>query len=151
MKSRIVMVCLSFALVFSIAYAATTIWSTSVSVIVTSPLDTVKVYSDAACTQEVTSIDFGNLQQASSSTREIWIKNEGTGTVTIFWVSTLSTVSGGKISDFMKYGTPPNEYYWTTTGTTIAPGIVAPRTYGINIAVDCPTQSFSWTISLEVR
>jgi hypothetical protein len=43
----------------------------------------VGVYSDSACTQNLTSIDWGTLAPGNSTTRTIYIKNTGTDPVTL--------------------------------------------------------------------
>ena len=43
----------------------------------------VGVYSDSACTQNLTSINWGTLPPGNSTTRTIYIKNTGTGSITL--------------------------------------------------------------------
>src|SRR3990170_4219073 len=43
----------------------------------------VGVYNDAACTQNCTSIDWGTLPPGNSTTRTVYVKNTGTGSLTL--------------------------------------------------------------------
>ena len=43
----------------------------------------VGVYTDSACTVNCTSIDWGTLAPSNSTTRTVYIKNTGTGSVTL--------------------------------------------------------------------
>jgi hypothetical protein len=140
-------ICLVAVLSFSLVYAITSVWSTDVSVTVVSLSGTIGVYSDSACTQQVTSIDFGNVQQGGTASKSLWIKNLGTGSIGITWSSTIST-STSMITDNMKYGSPPNDYYWTTT-QNLGSGIVFPVVYSIVVNSGCATQVYSWTISIN--
>jgi len=48
----------------------------------------VGVYSDAGCTQTITSLDWGTLAPGASTTRTIYVKNTGTVPVTLSMTTT---------------------------------------------------------------
>jgi len=43
----------------------------------------INVYSDSACTQNLTTINWGTIEAGSSTNQTIYVKNTGTGTLTL--------------------------------------------------------------------
>ena len=64
---------------------------TSSGTITTTP--NISVYSDSACTQNLTGINWGSIEAGGSTSRTIFVKNTGTGTVTLSLASNNWTPS----------------------------------------------------------
>jgi len=47
------------------------------------PAPNLAVYSDSGCTKEMTSITWGSIETGSSTSRTVYVKNTGTGTLTL--------------------------------------------------------------------
>jgi hypothetical protein len=77
-----------FAATLMVALAATTVYaavSSSKTVSSSGKVVTINlaVYSDSACTQPVSAINWGSLQPGGNTTYNVWIKNTGTAQVTL--------------------------------------------------------------------
>jgi hypothetical protein len=74
----------AISLVFTILIASGTLVSTTIvsasGVVATANLG---VYSDSACTTELTSIDWGTISPSSSISKTVYVKNLGTTPLTI--------------------------------------------------------------------
>lgn len=77
------------------------------------PVETVNIalYSDAALTQSLTSVDWSSLTPGSSTTKTIYIKNTGTQSVTL----SLSTSNWNPTQ-----ANGPISLSWDKTGATLA-------------------------------
>lgn len=131
------------------AYAFTVSWSSPVNVVTTTP--DIKVYWDSACTDPVTSIDFGNIQQGAWVTKRLYIKNEGGGQVNIYWNSTVSSVTAGKIQDWWGISSSRSSFGSTAykiNGTALASGEVRDTWYHILVDPQITLSSYSWTLNL---
>jgi len=138
-KFEVLAILLCLTLSVSIVYSLTYLWSGSAGATITTEVENIKVYDKQG--NEVTSINFGNLNPSSTIGVDLTIKNVSpNATITISWTSTLSTVTN-KITD-----------WWDVTGTyydwpqTLAPGQSIGTIYYIRLASDCPLQSYSWTL-----
>jgi hypothetical protein len=106
-------------------------------------------YWDAYCTQNVTEFDFGAMpypDQVTTLYQCVYIKNEGNVTDTIYWNSTLSTVSN-QIQDEWNWYTP----YWNSNGingTTLGAGQVLQTWYMIQIPAYANVGTFNWTVNV---
>jgi len=100
------------------------------------------IYWDSACTQNVTIIDFGKMwhpNEPTTLTKNIYIKNEGNVSHTIYWNSTLSSEN---ITDRWNFVGPLN-------GTTIPVGSRYGTQYKIDILVAyAPIGSYNWTLTV---
>jgi len=122
-------------------------WSSSVTVNVSSP--SIGVYWDADCTNPVTTINLGNLQQGTQDWRvKLYVKNSAQGAVKLWWNSTLKLISD-KIVDKWSYF---RNYYWydNLNLTMIQPGEIIETYYRVWVKTDCPSGSYSWTLNLGV-
>ncbi|MEM3728580.1 MAG: hypothetical protein QXF75_05215 [Candidatus Bathyarchaeia archaeon] len=123
-----------------IVYALTYLWAGSVGATISTEVENIKVYDELG--NEVTSINFGNLNPSSIINVKLIIKNiSPNATITITWSSTLSSVTN-KITDAWVIGTPTG----SNLRATIAPGQSIVTYYKISVAPDCPLQSYSWTL-----
>lgn len=117
-------------------------WNAPVSLVVDS-VD-LKVYWELNCTTPVTTIDFGNIGVAGSIYyRYMYIKNEGLGTVTVRWNSTLKNVTD-KIVDY--WVTQP--YGYLVNGSAISHGQVVFVCYKVAVNQHVDPGSYSWTLYL---
>lgn len=120
-------------------------WTAPVSLVVDS-VD-LKVYWDQNCTDPVTSIDFGNIEQDGTHYYAyMYVKNEGLGYVTAYWNSTRPSVTDG-IQDFWErypYNTPLN-------GTALSHGQVFQTRYRIYVGPNVDPGSYSWTLYLRAE
>jgi hypothetical protein len=116
-----------------------------VNIVTTTP--NIKVYWDSACTDPVTSIDFGNIQQGAFVEFALYIKNEGGGDVRIYWNSTVSSVTN-KIDDCWNRITHGRAnfglYDWN--GYLLGGGSVLTTWYMILVDPDIPLNTYSWTL-----
>jgi len=123
-----------------VVYALTYLWTGSVGATITTEVENIKVYDEVG--NEVTSINFGNLNPSSTISVKLIIKNiSPNATITITWSSTLSSVTN-KITDRWTLYEPSgyNLRY------TLSPGQSITTYYTITVASDCPQQTFSWTL-----
>ncbi|XHH09336.1 MAG: hypothetical protein ACFCUE_01555 [Candidatus Bathyarchaeia archaeon] len=99
---------------------------TTTPTIPTPPPKTVEiaVYSDSACTNEYTSITWDSVAPGGSTTKTVYVKNEGTETVTLqLTTSNLSPAEAvGKIS-----------VNWNREGQTLAAGASVSATLTLNV------------------
>ncbi|MEM3728678.1 MAG: hypothetical protein QXF75_05725 [Candidatus Bathyarchaeia archaeon] len=121
-----------------IVYAFEYLWSGSVGATITTEVENIKVYDQLG--NEVTSINFGNLNPSSIISVTLKIKNiSPNATITITWESTASSVTNNKITDYWTYG-------GNNLHVSLSPGQEITTTYRIYVASDCPLQSYSWTL-----
>jgi hypothetical protein len=108
-------------------------------------------YSDAGCTQPITTIDYGNMTHPAQETiiwRMIFIRNEGSVWNDIYWNSTLASVNP-QIEECWSgtYNLPPwNAFRWN--GSRIDPGYVYWTFYGIKIPAYAAVGTFNWTLTV---
>jgi hypothetical protein len=117
-------------------------WSAPVSIVTTST--NIQVYSDSACTNLVTSINFGNIQQGGYAlSPELYIKNVAGGAVRVYWNSTLRFVTT-KIQECWVETTGWQNSPWN--GTTLSSGGYIATWYQIKVDPTIPLSSYSWTL-----
>jgi len=128
------------------AYALTYLWSRPAGATITTSVQYIVVLDSKG--NEVTSIDFGNIVPSSSVDILLTINNTSpNATITINWSSTLKDVTT-KITDswyrrgYDYWGYP----IWVLFPVTLAPKTSIETKYTINVASDCPLQTFSWTL-----
>jgi hypothetical protein len=131
-----------------LAYSFTVTWNAQATVNVYSPSLDLKVYWDSECTNPVTSIDFGNVQKSTSKQVYMYIRNEGNGTVNVYWNSTCAEVSA-YISEQWKC--LPYSTYIDLNGTSINMGVVYQTYYKITVGSSCPSGQYGWTLSLGAQ
>jgi hypothetical protein len=99
------------------------------------------IYSNSACTQNATTIDWGTLQRGLSTSRTIYIKNTGpTNTVL-----TLSTTSWNPT-----YASSAITLTWNLDGRTLAPDEVvqATLTLAVSSTINASITSFSFNVQI---
>jgi len=106
------------------------------------------VYRDSGCTENVTTIDFGEMVHPNTLTTlsiEIWIRNEGNVSHTVYWNSTLSS-NTTEITD---------EWYWMAghaksplSGTVFDVNQTRSTTYAIHIQAYAETRTYNWTLTI---
>ena len=108
-------------------------------------------YLDEACTQPVTTFDFGEMttpNQATTPYKVIYIRNEGDVVNTLFWNSTILhyPVTTGITDDWTFYpawGYPGSNL----NGTLLASGTVALTYYMIYIPAYTTVGIYNWTLT----
>jgi hypothetical protein len=83
------------------------------------------VYSDSACTQSLTSINWGTISPGNSVTRTVYVKNLGTTQVTLSMSGENWTPASAN---------EPITVTWNREGTTIAPNQVATATLTLGVS-----------------
>jgi len=116
------------------------------------PNMTIGLYWDSACTQPVTTIDYGEMihpNQERIIWKEIYIRNEGDVWNDIYWNSTLSSVTteitewwGSKEYSDWGWGRLP------INGTRIEPGQVRRTIYGIRLPAYATVGTYNWTLTV---
>jgi hypothetical protein len=104
------------------------------------------LYWDSACTQPVTTIDYGNMTHPSHETgilRTIWIRNEGSTWNYIRWNSTLSITTSVITESWYAPGSTPLN---NTAGYD--PGTVTPTDYRIFIPAYATVGTYNWTLTV---
>jgi hypothetical protein len=112
----ILLVVLNIVIVSGVVYAATTFWSGSGTATITTAPVSMSLYSDSGATVLVpsgTALSFGPVAQGQQATKQLWAKNNGTGTVTLDAVAPV-TVSVG--------GSPAGTITGAWSAATLAPG-----------------------------
>jgi len=116
------------------------------------PNVTIGLYWDSACTQPVTTIDYGEMIHPNKEIiiwKEIYIRNEGDVWVDIYWNSTLSSVTS-EITEWWD-GNEYSGWNWgwsPLNGTRIQPGEVRKTAYGIKIPAYATPGTFNWTLTV---
>jgi hypothetical protein len=132
------------ALFAIIVHAFNVSWSTSVSVTTTNP--NIKVYWDSACTNPVTSIPLGNVQRGATKYVTLYIKNEGGGTIDVYWNSTLSYQTD-QITDNWQY-MGGGGYYVNLNGMVLPEGTTKTTRYSITVSPTATLQEYNWILNL---
>ncbi len=130
----------AFALVAS-TLAAVTVQQdvTSSGTITTSP--NVGVYSNAACTNAITSLNWGSIAAGGTSTQTIYVKNTGTGSMTL-----NMTVTGWTPSNAGTYIT----ISWNREGSALTAGQSTAATLTLTVSPSITgITSFSNTITIS--
>lgn len=106
------------------------------------------VYRDSGCTENVTTIDFGEIVHPNTLTTlsiEIWIRNEGNVSHTVYWNSTLSLNTTEITDEWYWGGHPP---YSPLNGTVFAVGQTRATTYAIHVQEYAETRYYNWTLTI---
>jgi len=103
-------------------------------------------YWDQACTQSVTTIDFGEMVRPESPTqltKDVYIRNEGDAWTQILWNSTLSATTTEITEEWNVWmmEVPLNT-------TTIDPTIVLHTYYRITIPAYATAGTYNWTLTV---
>ncbi|MDH5481682.1 MAG: hypothetical protein OEY22_02215 [Candidatus Bathyarchaeota archaeon] len=107
-------------------------------------------YKDAACTQLLDVIDFGNMTHPNQETilwRQVFIRNEGDVWIDIYWNSTLNTVTN-EIQEWWDRASGPNWGLGALNGTRTQPGEVRDSWYGIKIPAYATVGTYNWTLTV---
>jgi len=105
-----------------------------------------EIYWDSYCTQKVTTIDFGKMwypNEPTTLTKDMYIRNEGNVSHTVYWNSTLSSETAN-ITDSWKnvlLGVPLN-------GTIIPAGNKHITRYKIDLEAWAPIRSYNWNLTV---
>ena len=113
------------------------------------PNVTIGLYWDSACTQPVTTIDYGEMIHPNQEIiiwKEIYIRNEGDVWVDIYWNSTLSSVTSEITEQWGWYGYMGE--FFPLNGTRIQAGDVIRTVYGIKIPAYATPGTFNWTLTV---
>lgn len=122
-----------------IVYALTYLWTGFAGATITTEVQNIVVLD--AQGNEVTSINFGNVNPGSTVRIKLYIKNTSpNATIRITWTSTLSTVTN-KITDQWV-----DRDGYNLSVRVLSPGYSLETYYVITVAADCPLQSYSWTL-----
>jgi len=107
------------------------------------------VYRDSGCTENVTTIDFGEMVHPNTVTIlsvEMWIRNEGNVSHTVYWNSTLSS-NTTEITDEWSWGVSPH-VHGPLNETAINVGEVLWTRYDIEIQPYAETRTYNWTLTI---
>jgi hypothetical protein len=128
---------------FAVVFAFNVTWNAPVSLVVDNV--NIKVYWDQNCTSPVTMIDFGKIEQTGAAYYAyMYIRNEGLGTVTLRWNSTLHFITD-KIYD----GWYTSGYYsLPVNGTQISHSAIIQTYYYVVPVQGVNPGSYSWTLYL---
>ncbi|MCP8308874.1 MAG: hypothetical protein H3Z53_11285 [archaeon] len=132
----------------AMVYALTVLWQVPASVTVRQKeTKAVNVYWDSGATNLVTSISWGTLEQGSQSHVTLFIKNEGTVTVSLDWSSNLNSISNNYLGDDWVYYGSDNNWH-SIKGYNLAAGSILQTQYRLFIATTAPVQSYSYSLTL---
>jgi hypothetical protein len=112
---------------------------TSTGTITTSP--NLTVYSDSACTNTITSINWGSVAAGASPTQTVYLKNTGTGTMTLNMTTSSWSPSGANNHITVTWNKEGNNLSAGQSTTAILTLTVSSSITGIS--------SFSNTITLS--
>ena len=104
------------------------------------------IYWDEACTQNVTTIDFGKMVHPNQEIlldKVMWIRNEGNVSHTLYWNSTLSSVTT-EISDEWGY----TSYMSPINGTTLNPSFAYQTVYRLHVPAYSTVGTYNWTLTV---
>jgi uncharacterized repeat protein (TIGR01451 family) len=85
----------------------------------------VGVYSDAYCTQNLTSIDWGTMAPGDTVTRTIYVKNTGNAQITLNMTKTNWNPTGAN---------GPITVSWNKESTTLNPGVSTAATLTLSVS-----------------
>jgi hypothetical protein len=153
-KWKILAVSMTLICSLAIPVLAYTIYRTplyplSAGIILQGPTMQLGFYWNGECTDPATIIDFGEIVVSSSPTyfeKIIFIRNEGNSTTTVFWNSTLSTMTTAITEEWTRFSLMPP--YPTLNATTVAPGEVVQTFYSIDIQASPPVGTYNWTLTV---
>ena len=92
-------------------------------IITTSP--NITIYSDSNCTEIISSVDWGSIKPGESTSKTAYVKNTGTGTVTLdFTVINWTPIEAG---DYINIA-------WDATSTQLAEGQSKSTTLTLSVA-----------------
>lgn len=104
------------------------------------------IYWDAGCTQNVTTIDFGEMVHPNTLTtlgKYMWIRNEGNVSHTVYWNSTLQEIN---ITD--SWVKDPGMFESPLNGTVINVGETLATSYRIQIQPYATVGTYNWTVTV---
>lgn len=122
-------------------YAAITVNQSvnSIGTITTSP--NLGVYSDSACTNAITSLNWGSIAAGGTSTQTVYLKNTGTGSMTIGMTATGWSPSAA--STYLAIT-------WNKEGIVLSPGQSTAATLTLTVSSNTTgITSFSNTITFS--
>ncbi|MCW4010455.1 MAG: hypothetical protein NWF05_07520 [Candidatus Bathyarchaeota archaeon] len=99
------------------------------------------VFSDAACSQNASYVDWGALEAGSSTTETIWVKNVGSSAATLNLDATDWTPPNA---------TPAISLSWNQEARVLAPGEVIQATLTLTVSetIDPSITAFSFNICI---
>lgn len=152
-KLRIIAIIL--ALIFTVvlpvyAYMYTTSQQMPTGITIVTANPEIVIYWDSSLQEKVTSIDFGEVIQPSYKNhtlpKRLFIKNEGTVEIIIYWNSTLSSVTNN-ITDNWSRQTSPSLPNWN--GSSIKSGVYWITEYSIVLLPEyIPVGTYNWTLTV---
>ena len=100
----------------------------------------VGVYSDSACTQELTSVDWGTVSPGETVTRTIYIKNTGNSPVTLTMTKTNwnPSTADGPIAiawDIENWWLNPDEIFTATLTLSVSSSISGITDFSVEIVI----------------
>jgi hypothetical protein len=126
-KSAIVLIAAVTAIMMCAALLASGVLVSSRTIASSGIVATANIgfYSDSACTQSLTSINWGTISPGNSVTRTVYVKNLGTTQVTLSMSGENWTPASAN---------EPITVTWNREGTTIAPNQVATATLTLEVS-----------------
>src|SRR5438876_10134052 len=118
-------------------YAISTSWTASNTIRVTT--SNLGVYADAALTQPVpSSVDWGTYHPGDRIAFYVWIRNQGTNSVSLFWTSDLSANSGPNFSDQWLLSNDGGQTWHDLQGQSLSPSQVLATKYVVQLSTVTP-------------
>jgi hypothetical protein len=109
----------------------------SIGTIATSP--NIGIYSDASCTNSISSMNWGSIAAGGSSSQTVYVKNTGTGSMTLSMI--ISAWSPTNANSYITIS-------WNKEGNVLASGQVATATITVTVSSSITgISSFSNTIT----
>jgi len=101
----------------------------------------VAVYSNSACTQNATSIDWGQLQGGGTSNATVWVKNTGNSNVTLSLLS----------SNWLPSNAPTwITLSWNQEGQTIVPNQAVQANLVLSVSASIDASIIDFTFNLII-
>ena len=127
----------------------TPLYPLSAGIILRGPTMQLGFYTDGSCTQPVTALDFGEMAVSANPTyfeKTIIIRNEGDSTTTVFWNSTLDSVTTAITEGWTHFSMMPP--FPALNATIMSPGELLETTYSITIQASPPVGTYNWTLTV---
>lgn len=147
-KTKLMLMALALSSVIILpisAYMYSTRQDVPTGIMIKTPTVQIGLYWDAGCTDPITVIDFGAIPQPNENTtmdKLIYIKNEGDVPLTLYWNSTLNSITN-EITEEWLYNSEPWNGTWV-----LAPGAWNGFTYYIHIPQYVTIATYNWTLTV---
>ena len=99
------------------------------------------VYSDSACSQNASFVDWGSLKPGDTTTKTVWVKNAGTANATISMATnTWSPTNAGQSISLT----------WNQEGKVLAPNQVVQATLTLTVSPSISSSITSFSFNIQI-